>query len=144
MIRHVHCMWKQHDQNHDRLGGKIPPVCSSEPLHKSGFCKEHGELVVNLGWPSQLREFLLKCGTNPDGFNKESAKRVDDKLTELSQLADSQPGGTTPDTPYTKTTSYFLRSNAITADDFNADIPSDDDKCNKVHNLIHYKSDIII
>ena len=65
MIRHVHCMWKQLDDNIDRLGGNIPPVCSSEPLHQSAFCQKHGELVQNLGWPSKLREFLLKCGTNP-------------------------------------------------------------------------------
>ena len=135
MIRHVHCMWKQLDDNIDRLGGNIPPVCSSEPLHQSAFCQKHGELVQNLGWPSKLREFLLKCGTNPKGFNKESAKRVDDKLTELSKLAASHGGGITPDPPFTKTTNYFLRSNAVTAGDFTTDASSDDDKCNKVHSF---------
>ena len=129
-------MWKQLD-NHDRLGGNIPSVCSDEPQYNSGFCKQHGEMVVKLGWPSKLREFLLKCGTNPGGFNKESAKRVDDQLTELAKLAEIQPGETVSNPAYTKTTNYFLRSKDINAADFSATTPADDEQCNKVcHNYM--------
>ena len=127
-------MWKQIDHDHDRLGGNIPSVCSEEPAFNSGFCQKHGEIVVKFGWPSKLREFLLKCGTNPNGFNKESAKKVDKKLTELAKLAESQPGADVPSIAFTKTTNYFLRSNDVHADDFSPTASSEDDHCNKVCN----------
>ena len=135
-------MWKQLD-NHDRLGGNIPLVCSDEPQYNSGFCKQHGEMVVKLGWPTKLREFLLKCGTNPSGFNKESAKRVDDQLTKLAKLAEIQPGETVSNPAYTKTTNYFLRSKDINAADFSATTPADDEQCDKVmfHQLTKHKND---
>ena len=132
-------MWKVVDKNPDRLGGNMPPVCTAEPVRGNAFCKDHSETAATLGWPHKLREFLIKCGTNPKGFNKESAKRVDTVLTQLAQTAESQQGQSSgqPSNVFTKTTNYFLQSRAINADDFTASTPptSEDDKCNKVCNI---------
>ena len=136
LFRHVHCMWKLIDQNHDRLGGNMPPVCTGEPVRGNAFCKNHCEVVAALGWPQKLRDFLLKCGTNPSGFNKDSAKRVDSVLTDLAKTAELQQGSTSTECQnvFTKTTNYFLRSQAVSADDFSASTPAttEDDRCNKV------------
>ena len=140
-------MWKMIDQNHDRLGGNMPPVCTAEPVRKNAFCKNHSEIVASLGWPNKLREFLIKCGTNPKGFNKESAKRVDSILTQLAQMSESQQGqsSTEPQNVFTKTTNYFLRSHSVTADDFTAAIQptSDDDKCNKVCSIHSFENNTL-
>ena len=92
-------------------------------------------------------KFLIKCGTNPKGFNKESAKRVDSILTQLAQTAESQQGqsSTEPQNVFTKTTNYFLRSHSVTADDFTAAIQptSDDDKCNKVCSIHSFEKNTL-
>ena len=137
--RHTHCMWKPTDPDHDRLGGAIPAVCTTEPAHGSGFCHHHSDVLTELGWPTDLREFLKKCGTNPKGFDKIAARKVDEILTTLdkqaSQLGNSADSSSSPkpsESAYTKTTNYFLRSQAVAAGDFSAEKEDDDDKCNKV------------
>ena len=64
--------------------------------------------MVSLGWPSDLRAFLSKCGTNPNGFTKEAARCVDNKLNELAKLAQTKKLEGENNEATSKTNTYFL------------------------------------
>ena len=67
----------------------IPTVCTNSPEHGLAFCKEHSEIISDLGYPVELRPFLKSCANNdeidPDNFSKDRQKKVDETLKEISK-----------------------------------------------------------
>ena len=80
------CLWSpQKKENQDQTLGEFPNVCAEQPAPGSAFCPSHSKAVKDLGYPSGLREFLIKCGANPGQYTKEAKRQVRSILEELSK-----------------------------------------------------------
>ena len=70
------------------LSDFIPNVCTNSPEYGLAFCREHSEIISDLGYPVELRPFLKSCANkdeiDPDNFTKDMQKRVDETLKEIS------------------------------------------------------------
>ena len=76
-------MWSPQKEDKEELG--YPNICAEQPAHGSAFCPAHSKVVENLGFPSQLRQFLIKCGANPTEYGKEGRRKVNSVLEALSR-----------------------------------------------------------
>ena len=97
------------------------------------FCSLHCEKVEELGYPTNLREFLLSCGTkkdvNPDSYNKDMKKIVDAEIKKISQQIDAKSLNVKSSSDV-QGTSYLLHKKAFRqAENFEMDGEGDD--CNK-------------
>ena len=82
---HVICLWNPKSQQpiQDILLA-YPNVCAEQPAHASAFCHKHSKIVQELGYPSELRPFLEKCGANPNAYTKDGKAKVAAILDKLS------------------------------------------------------------
>ena len=57
---------------------------------EKAFCLAHCEKVQDLGYPTNLRDFLKSCGDsiNPDQYNKDMQKMVNKKIKEICRQID--------------------------------------------------------
>ena len=73
----------------DDLQDYVPNTCTNSPAHGLAFCKEHCEIIISLGYPVELRQFLKSCAhddeIDPDNYTKDMQKKVDQKLLEISK-----------------------------------------------------------
>ena len=94
-----------------------PNVCTEQPAHASAFCAQHSKIVEELGYPSELRKFLEKCGANPNSYTKEGKLKVSKVLDQLSE--ESTQEETTNSAEDSQGIKYFLRNaNLANKDNF--------------------------
>ena len=71
------------------LKNYIPNVCTNSPAYGQAFCKEHCEIISNMGYPTGLRDFLKSCAgeggeeINPDNYTKTMQEKVDAVLHKI-------------------------------------------------------------
>ena len=106
-----------------------PNVCTEQPAHASAFCTHHSKIVEELGYPSELRKFLEKCGANPNSYTKEGKIKVSKVLDQLSEESNSEE--TTNSAEDSQGMKYFLRNaNLANKDNFTLAEDAEDD-CRK-------------
>ena len=78
-------MWEPKNKYPDEnIQEYLPNVCPEQPSSSGAFCDLHAKMVENLGYPSQLRSFLEKCGANPNCYTPAGREKVKSVLKRLS------------------------------------------------------------
>ena len=130
------CFWcrqrKYPDQNNFE---EFPKVCAEEPAVGSAFCSAHSAIVESLGYPSQLRPFISKCGANPDAYTKEGKKKVKAVLQTMSKSTDT--AGSTMSAEDAQGTEYLLSNHQISNEDNFKMTDDPDQKCRKDIGIVH-------
>ena len=79
-------MWEPHKVGQNsQIFEWVPNVCAEQPTPGSAFCEVHSKAVKDLGFPTQLRDFILKCGADPSQYGKEGRTKVKQVLQEMSR-----------------------------------------------------------
>ena len=84
------CMAVFEGEVSDDLKEFIPNVYTNTPSYGKAFCEEHCKFVTDLGYPTNLREFLKSCSDgeveiDPEHFSKAMQEKVDKVLCQLYQ-----------------------------------------------------------
>ena len=102
------------------------------------FCASHCTKVAELGYPTDLKEFLRSCSNrnqtvDPEDYSKPMKQRVDE---ELKIIATKMEGSTITIQTATEAqgTSYLLRNTAF-RDRRNFVLEGNGEDCNKLINL---------
>ena len=98
------------------------------------FCEAHCEKVAELGYPTDLKDFLKSCGNerqqvNPDEYCKPMKQRVDEELKKITKMMDGSSLGIKSATE-AQGTSYFLR-NTTFRNKNNFELDGEGEDCNK-------------
>ena len=109
----------------------VPNVCPKKPVFSKAFCSEHCAVVERLGYPSDLREFLISCGTknnpvDPNKYSKPMKHLVEWTLSRISQRVEPTNETSTD----AQGTTYLLRNRNI-ANEANFTLLGDGEDCNK-------------
>ena len=108
------CLWiptvKYPDQN---ILEAYPNICSEEPAYGSAFCHAHSIIAESLGYPSQLRKFITKCGADPNSYTKEGREKVKSCLEKLGRENFTQ----TKSAEDAQGTGHFLRDKTLANQD---------------------------
>ena len=129
------CFWCPQDKYPDQnILEAYPKVCAEEPAFGSAFCSAHSRLVETLGYPSQLRPFISKCGADPDAYTKEGKKMVKAVLQSLSKSKDT--GGKTKSAEDAQGTEYLLRDRNISNQE-NFKMTETGESCRKDIGILH-------
>ena len=111
-LTHKICMWNPKSRHPTQnILKTYPNVCSEQPAYGSAFCVEHSRTVEDLGYPSELRKFLEKCGANPNSYNKEGKAKVSAILDKLTEQSTNQEN--TASASDAQGTTYFLRNRQL-------------------------------
>ena len=120
----------------------IPMVCTNSPATGQAFCVSHCASVAQLGYPTDLKDFLKSCSNtrqsvDPDAYTKPMKQRVDEQLKMISKQLETPPED---DGPLASTdvktsmeaqgTSYLLRNTAFRNTD-KFELQGDGEDCNK-------------
>ena len=90
-LTHKICMWNPKNRYPaQNILKTYPNICPEQPAYGSAFCVQHSKTVEDLGYPSKLREFLTKCGANPNSYTKEGKALVSAELDKLTDKSTSQ------------------------------------------------------
>ena len=130
------CFWSPQNKYPDQgILEAYPKVCSEEPAFGSAFCSVHSKIVEDLGYSSQLRKFITKCGANPDAYTKEGKKQVKAVLQSLSKRLDS--GGSTKSAEDAQGTEYLLRDRKISNEENFKMTEDPEESCRKDIGIVH-------
>ena len=90
----------------------LPLVCTESPAHNSGFCETHTRVVASLGYPTNVRDFITRCGGNPSHYTKECKEKVKGVLKTILRAQ----GGVeeTETAEIAQGTGYLLRNQEVT------------------------------
>ena len=72
------------------IGDYFPAVCTESPVHNSGFCGEHTDLIQSLGLPTKVQSFITYCGADPKNFTTKEKAKVKQVLRTIVENQDSQ------------------------------------------------------
>ena len=131
----------------------IPVVCTNSPANGEhytdvycphilynktagkAFCEIHCVKVAELGYPTDLKEFLKSCSNekqsvDPNQYSKPMKQRVDEELKKITKLLDKTSLNIKSATE-AQGTSYLLRS-ATFANTNNFALEGDGEDCNKL------------
>ena len=107
------CMWEPKTLYPEQdIAEYVPNVCPEAPAYGKAFCKVHSKNVEKQGFPSELRDFLEKCGANPKLYNKEGKSKVKEVLLELSSKSENNDD-VTKTVEDVQGTKYLLRNRQI-------------------------------
>ena len=123
-------MWlPQVPYDYEQVVESYPNVCPVQPEHGSAFCSSHSRVVEKKGFPIGIRDFLKKCGADPERFNKEDKKKV---KTVLMSLSRNEEEDSTEDAAQVQGTSHLLRNQEIsTRENSEMNNPDDEGRCRK-------------
>ena len=98
------------------------------------FCASHCIKVAELGYPTDLKEFLRSCSdtrqtVDPDEYSKPMKQRVDEELKMIAKKMEGSPI-TVPTATEAQGTSYLLRNTAF-RDKRNFVLEGSGEDCNK-------------
>ena len=123
----------------------MPLGCTESPAHNSAFCKVHTKIVADMGYATNVREFITSCGGNPSNYTRECKDKVKEVLQTIlrAQSGDIQ----TETADLAQGTRYLLRNQAVTNEDnFQYEEEADDVRCQKntgqIHRLHHWSRGI--
>ena len=108
------CMWENNFEKLKDIQEFVPNVCSEPPAHGRAFCMKHSEMVENLGHPSGLREFIKKCGADPNSYNKEGLRKVQEVIKSFAdsvsaKLSDDHTVGDSQGTKALLTNKHIMK-----------------------------------
>ena len=116
-----------------KVQGVIPTVCTESPAPGKAFCKSHCSKVEELGYPTNLREFLISCSKTkevvPESYSKDMKKIVDNKVNQISKKIDTDSLKIKSSTD-AQGTSSLLRSRAFKEVE-NFEMDGEGNDCNK-------------
>lgn len=105
------CMWEMMHNYPGEIDEYLPNACPEDPAYGKAFCHKHSTTVEELGYPSDLRPFLDKCGANSSAFTKEGQMKVTAVLKQLSKMRPSSVGYKT--TADSQGTGHYLRNKEL-------------------------------
>lgn len=69
-LRYAHCMWKVPVSLEGFGKINYPSVCPLSPKRGHAFCEAHCEKAQTLGYVTELKKFLERCGVSGKNVNE--------------------------------------------------------------------------